>query len=731
MERPMRFKIGVAWVAVAIVAWVGGCTDSHGPQEVPTKTDPLNVSNPVQSTALAPRGTAVSAAAAVGTNLAYVSLDPGAYPGGQVADVTVSRTGSHLYISMADGGFDPVPVIAVAGDALDFTIRLAAQNPVTFRRVVPLRANPGLVRTYPPPRKRDVALNGAIIMYFSEPIAKSSLTGSSVQLFRGTSPVAGTVSLLEGAGSVGAFTPATPLAPNADYQLVVTQAVRDLDGDALAAGATVPFTTGESSTEPPASISLSLLTGSDTLLTLATGTTYPVTATVRDAAGNILIDQPVTWSSSDPNVLTVSQTGLLTAVGLGFSQVTASVAGLSSWLYVNVRPGAPASVTVSPTPATVAALDTILLQATVRDAAGNVINYSSVNWTSSATGVATAAPYYGGSSGTPVATVTGVNPGGVTITATSGAASGTATVTVGPAVPVASVTVTPGSATLVIPGTVQLAVALRDANGKLLYPRPTTWTSDNTAVTRVDANGLVTPAAVGSATVTATREGLSGATAITVDAPVLAFLSGRTGPQGVYFMNADGSAVASLTYAATELAWSPDGQKIAFVSYGSQEVLVMNADGSAPTNLTNDAVYHDHPTWSPDGQKIAFVSAPDANYEIYVMNADGSAQTNLTKNVAYDDTPVWSPDGLKLAFLSSRDGNYEVYVMNADGSAQTNLTTNAADDYAPAWSPDGLKLAFVSARDANYEIYVMNADGSAPTNLTNNAASDYLPRWRP
>ena len=372
MERPMRFKIGVAWVAVAIVAWVGGCTDSHGPQEVPTKTDPLNVSNPVQSTALAPRGTAVSAAAAVGTNLAYVSLDPGAYPGGQVAEVSDSRTGSHLYIAMADGGFDPVPVIAGAGDALDFTVHVAGQDPLTFRRVVPLRANPGLVRTYPPPRKRDVALNGAIIMYFSEPIAKSSLTGSSVQLFRGTSPVAGTVSLLEGAGSVGAFTPATPLNPNADYQLVVTQAVRDLDGDALAAGATVPFTTGESSTEPPASISLSLLTGSDTLLNLATGTTYPVTATVRDAAGNILIDQPVTWSSSDPNVLTVSQTGVLTAVGIGFSAVTASVGGLNARVYVNVTPGQPASVTVSPAPATVAALDTVLLTATVRDAVGKI-----------------------------------------------------------------------------------------------------------------------------------------------------------------------------------------------------------------------------------------------------------------------------------------------------------------------------------------------------------------------
>src|SRR5256712_1759278 len=349
MERPMRFKIAVAWVAIAVVAGVGGCSDQGPKPPLPPPPDPLNVSNPIQSTSLAPRSTAVSAAATAATDLAYVSLDPGAYPGGQVAEVTDSRTGSDLFIAMADGGFDPVPVIASAGDALDFRIRLAAQSPLTFRRVVPLRSNPGLVRTYPPPRKRDVALNGAIIMYFSEPIAKSSLTGSSVQLFRGTSPVAGTVSLLEGAGSVGAFTPAAPLNPNADYQLVVTQAARDLDGDALAAGATVPFTTGESSTEPPVSISLSLLTRPDTLLNFAVGETYPLTVTVRDAAGNILIDQPVTWSSSDPNVLTVSQTGVLTAVGISFSSVTARVAALSIWLYVNVFPCLPSSVSFLPT----------------------------------------------------------------------------------------------------------------------------------------------------------------------------------------------------------------------------------------------------------------------------------------------------------------------------------------------------------------------------------------------
>ena len=57
----------------------------------------------------------------------------------------------------------------------------------------------------------------------------------------------------------------------------------------------------------------------------------------------------------------------------------------------------------------------------------------------------------------------------------------------------------------------------------------------------------------------------------------------------------------------------------------------MNADGSAQTRLTNNAAYDSDPQWSPDSQKIAFMSSRDGTEEVYVMNADGSMQTRLTK----------------------------------------------------------------------------------------------------
>src|SRR5207244_3536219 len=112
--------------------------------------------------------------------------------------------------------------------------------------------------------------------------------------------------------------------------------------------------------------------------------------------------------------------------------------------------------------------------------------------------------------------VTGVAAGGpVTITATSEGQSGTASITVAGA-PVASVTVTPASASVQAGQTGQLTATLKDANGNILTGRTVTWSSNNTSVATVNNTGLVTTKVAGSATITATSEGQSGTSSITV-----------------------------------------------------------------------------------------------------------------------------------------------------------------------------------------------------------------------
>jgi galactose oxidase-like protein/Big-like domain-containing protein len=152
---------------------------------------------------------------------------------------------------------------------------------------------------------------------------------------------------------------------------------------------------------------------------------------------------------------------------------------------------------------------TLQLDAVALDAGGEPLAGRTFTWTSGAPSVASVS-----SSGL----VTGVAAGGpVTITATTEGKSGTSSVTVSSSSePVASVEVTPASASIVIGGTIQLTATPKDAAGQPLAGRTITWTTDNGTVATVSTSGLVTGQSAGGATITATSEGKSGSSSITV-----------------------------------------------------------------------------------------------------------------------------------------------------------------------------------------------------------------------
>jgi alpha-tubulin suppressor-like RCC1 family protein len=429
IERVAR--AGIALAVVGVLGWLGGCSDNPvDPDIEPPPPQGLILSDPVLAGGVASRATSAPVLLLNGAedSVAFVSLPLGTVPNGSVATIRGVGNADMIFATVRDGGFDPVPVAAQAGDSIDVRVTSAGGATLLMLRVGVAKTRPPIVvRTEPPRKKKDVPLNSAIIIVFSEPVTEATLSGSSVQLFRGTSAVAGTVRLLQGTGAAAAFIPDAPLDRNTDYRLVVTRAVQDLEGDALEAGVTVEFRTGQASTGPAASITVS----PDSLY-LTVFDTYQLTATVRDAAGNLLIDQPVTWSTGDPGApLTVSGTGLVTAQAPGSFDVFATVNGLTHGTRINVRAGASASVTLSPAADTVAARDTIWLSATVRDTSGFVVDCPVLNWSSSDPAVAVVLPVPGFCD----VRVAGVSAGSVTITATSGSAQGTASVNVLPPPP--------------------------------------------------------------------------------------------------------------------------------------------------------------------------------------------------------------------------------------------------------------------------------------------------------
>src|SRR5205814_4951678 len=105
--------------------------------------------------------------------------------------------------------------------------------------------------------------------------------------------------------------------------------------------------------------------------------------------------------------------------------------------------------------------------------------------------------------------------------------SGTSAITI-TTIPVSTVDVTPATASILVNGTVQLTATPKDASGNPLTGRTVTWQSADITLATVDANGLVTgKAAGGPVTVTATAEGKSGTSAITITTIPVSTVDGR------------------------------------------------------------------------------------------------------------------------------------------------------------------------------------------------------------
>jgi len=262
----------------------------------------------------------------------------------------------------------------------------------------------------------------------------------------------------------------------------------------------------------PTSSAVATVTVSLGASTLLVGQTTQANAVLRDGSGNVLGGRAVTWTSSSAAVASVDTAGVVTAVGVGSAMITAASEGKSGSapLAVAVPSDAPvASVTVTLAPSGVTVGQKSQASAVLRDAGGNVLAGRLVGWSSGNTAVATVDAN---------GLLTAIGAGSADVVATSEGQSGSATLTVtAPSNAVASVTVTLAPSSVIVGQTSQASAVLRDGGGNIVTGRLITWSSDNTTVATVDANGLATALVAGPATITATSEGVSGSAMLTVN----------------------------------------------------------------------------------------------------------------------------------------------------------------------------------------------------------------------
>lgn len=159
-------------------------------------------------------------------------------------------------------------------------------------------------------------------------------------------------------------------------------------------------------------------------------------------------------------------------------------------------------------------------------------------------------------------------------------------------------------------------------------------------------------------------------------------------------------------------AWSPDGQRIAYVSFenGYPQVFVQHLRGGSRSRVSDRRGINSAPAWSPDGRKLALTLSIDGHPEIYVMDMATRRLTRLTRSSSIDTEPAWMPDGRSLVFTSDRSGQPQLYRVPVTGGRAKRLTFEGTYNAAADVSPDGSKIAMVHYDGSGYRIAVLDLE---------------------
>ncbi|MCK4869789.1 MAG: Tol-Pal system beta propeller repeat protein TolB [Gammaproteobacteria bacterium] len=134
-------------------------------------------------------------------------------------------------------------------------------------------------------------------------------------------------------------------------------------------------------------------------------------------------------------------------------------------------------------------------------------------------------------------------------------------------------------------------------------------------------------------------------------------------------------------------------------------LMVADQDGFHPRALLISPEPLMSPAWSPDGGKIAYVSFENKRATIYVQNVATGQRRVVTKYPGINGAPAWSPDGRKMALVLTKTGYPKIYTLNLRSNKLEQITTGYALDTEPAWAPDGKSIIFTSSREGGPQIY--------------------------
>jgi TolB protein len=215
----------------------------------------------------------------------------------------------------------------------------------------------------------------------------------------------------------------------------------------------------------------------------------------------------------------------------------------------------------------------------------------------------------------------------------------------------------------------------------------------------------------------------------------ITYVNKENGRYSLQVADADGFNAQTVVSSKEPLispSWSPDGTKLAYVSFEKKKpiIFVQSLVSGQRIVLANFKGNNSAPAWSPDGTKLAIVLTYSANSQIYVINADGTGLQQVSFSNGIDTEPEWSPDGSSIYFTSNRGGGPQIYRMPATGGDAKRITFEGSYNVSPHVSTDGKLLTFIKQTPAGFKVAVQDlATGQVQT--LSDTAQDESPSFAP
>lgn len=148
------------------------------------------------------------------------------------------------------------------------------------------------------------------------------------------------------------------------------------------------------------------------------------------------------------------------------------------------------------------------------------------------------------------------------------------------------------------------------------------------------------------------------------------------------------------------------------------ELRVADYDGYNQTTVHSSPHLLMSPAWSPDGSKLAYVTFESGRSALVIQTLDSGAVRQVASFPQHNGAPAFSPDGSKLAFALSKTGSLNLYLMDLGTGQIRQVTDDRSNNTEPTWFPDSQTLAYTSDQSGRPQVYKININGGTPQRLS-------------